>query len=138
MSTMEPDADIVVSEQRPRGDTVPARSILTAIALSGWLIASLVAFFLVSYTGFFGVAFVGLVICYVSAQFELDADRPVGSSLSTSFLGAQLWAQQQLTEEQRKSVRHDQSLAAQSARFFKHLGLGLMVVGLGGGVYHQL
>jgi hypothetical protein len=37
------------------------------------------------------MAFVGLVICYVSAQFELDADRPVGSALATCFLGTQLW-----------------------------------------------
>ena len=66
-----------------------ARSILIAIALSAWLLASVVAFFIVAYMSFFGVAFIGLVICYVSAQFELDGDRPVGSPLATSFLGAQ-------------------------------------------------
>ena len=55
-----------------------ARSILIAIALSAWLLASVVAFFIVADMSFFGVAFIGLVICYVSAQFELDGDRPVG------------------------------------------------------------
>ena len=98
-----------------------ARSILVAIALSAWLLASVVAFFIVAYMSFFGVAFIGLVICYVSAQFELDGDRPVGSSLATSFLGAQLRAQQDL-----------------SPRFFKFFGLGLMAIGLCGGLYYQL
>src|SRR5215470_14319408 len=117
---------------------VSARSILIAIALSAWLLASIVAFFIVAYMSFFGVAFIGLVICYVSAQFELDSDRPVGSSIATSFLGAQVRAQEQLSAEQRQSVRHEQSLAMQSARFFKFFGLGLMAIGLGGGLYYQL
>ena len=83
------------------------------------------------------MAFIGLVICYVSTQFELDGDRPVGS-LATSFLGAQLRAQRDLPVEQRRSVSHEQSLSTQSARFFKFFGLGLMVIGLGGGLYYQL
>lgn len=110
---------------------------LIALALSAWLLASAVAFLIVAYTSFFGIAFIGLVICYVSAQFELDSDRPVGS-LATSFLGAQLRAERDLTTEQRRSVRHQQSLSVQSARFFKHFGLGLMAIGLGGGIYYQL
>jgi len=61
---------------------VSARSILIAIALSAWLLASVVAFFIVAYMSFFGVAFIGLVICYVSAQFELDGDRPASSARS--------------------------------------------------------
>jgi hypothetical protein len=114
-----------------------ARSILIALALSAWLLASVLAFLIVAYTSFFGIAFIGVVICYVSAQFELDADRPVGS-LATSFLGAQLRAERDLTVEQRRSVRHQQSLSVQSARFFKHFGLALMVVGFAGGLYYQL
>ncbi|HTG23123.1 MAG TPA: hypothetical protein VK681_23980 [Reyranella sp.] len=114
-----------------------ARAILIALALSAWLVASAVAFLIVAYTSFFGMAFIGVAICYVSAQFELDADRPVGS-LSTSFLGAQVQAERNLTVEQRRSVRHERSLSAQSARFFKHFGLGLMLIGLCGGLYYQL
>jgi len=108
-----------------------------AIAFSAWLLASVVAFFIVAYMSFFGVGFIGLVICYVSAQFELDGDRPVGS-LATSFLGAQVRAQRELSAEQRQSVRHDHLLANQSARFFKFFGLGLMAIGLCGGLYYQL
>jgi hypothetical protein len=72
------------------------------------------------------------------AQFELDGDRPVGSTPSTSFLGAQLRAQRDLSVEQRRSISHEQSLSIQSARFFKFFGLGLMVIGLCGGLYYQL
>ena len=114
-----------------------ARSILMAIALSAWLLASGVAFLIVAYLSFFGVAFIGLIICYVGAQFELDGDRPVGS-LATSFLGAQVRAQQEMSAEQRQSVRHENLLANQSARFFKFFGLGLMTIGLCGGLYYQL
>jgi len=78
------------------------------------------------YTRFLGMAFVGLGICYVSAQFELDADRPVGSSLATSLLGAQLRAKRDLPLKQRMSVRHKNSLSVQSVRFSKHFGLCLI------------
>jgi hypothetical protein len=111
---------------------------LTALALSAWIAASVVAFLIVAYTSFFGIAVIGLIICYISTQFELDGDRPVGSSLSTSFLGAQLRAQQELRPEQRRSVVHEQSLSMHSARFFKFFGFGLIVIGVCGGVYYQL
>ena len=35
------------------------KTILTAIALSGWLLASVVAFLIVAYTSFFGIGFIG-------------------------------------------------------------------------------
>ena len=117
---------------------MPARTILMAVVLSAWFVASLIAFLIVAYTTFFGVAFIGLVICYVSAQFELDGDRPVASALTVSFLATQLRAQEQMTPEQRRSVHHDQSLCIQSARFFKSFGLGLLIIGLCGGLYYQL
>ena len=121
---------------RPRQVGRAARSILMAIALSAWLLASVIASFIVACMSFFGVAFIGLVICYVGAQFGLDGDRPVGS-LATSFLGAQVGAQQEMSAEQRQSVRHEH-LPAQSARFFEFFGLGLMAIGLCGGLYYQL
>jgi cytochrome b561 len=98
-------------------------------ALSAWIMASAVAFFIVTYTTFFGVALVGLAICYVSTRFELD---------ETNSLGAQLMAQRDLSVEQRLSIRHEHSLGMQSARFFKFFGLGLTVIGVCGGLYYQL
>lgn len=115
-----------------------ARTVLMAVVLSAWLVASIVAFLIVAYTTFFGIAFIGLVICYVSTQFELDGDRPVANPLTISLLGAQLRAQEQMTAEQRRSVHHNQSLCFQSARFFKSFGFGLLVVGLCGGLYYQI
>ncbi len=67
-----------------------ARTVLVTLGLSAWLLASAVAFLIVAYTTFFGIAVIGLAICYVSTRFELDADTPVASSLNTSFLAAQL------------------------------------------------
>lgn len=115
-----------------------ARTVLVTLGLSAWLLASAVAFFIVAYTTFFGIAVIGLAICFVSTQFQLDADAPVASSLTTSFLAAQVQAQRDLPEEQRLSARHEQSLANRSARFFKLFGLGLAVIGLCGGLYYQL
>lgn len=115
-----------------------ARTILIAIGLSAWLLASAVAFLIVAYTTFFGIAVIGLAIAYVSTQFELDADTPVASSLNTSFLAAQLQAKRDLSAEQRLAAHHEQSLAGQSARFFKLFGLGLAIIGLCGGLYYQL
>ena len=115
-----------------------ARSILTIVGLTGWLAASVVAFLIVAYASFFGIAFVGLVIAYCSTQFELDGDRPVGDSRALSFLGAQVRAKEDLTDEQRMAARDEQSLSAQSARFFKHFGLGLLLIGLVGGLYQLL
>ncbi len=43
-----------------------------------------------------------------------------------------------LSKEQRLSAQHEQSLAIQSARFFKLFGLSLVVIGLCGGLYYQL
>ncbi len=115
-----------------------ARTVLVTLGLSAWLLASAVAFLIVAYTTFFGIAVIGLAICYVSTRFELDADTPVASSLNISFLAAQLQVKQDLSAEQRLAARHEQSLASQSARFFKLFGLGLAVIGLCGGVYYQL
>ncbi|TAJ87209.1 MAG: hypothetical protein EPO10_19620 [Reyranella sp.] len=107
-----------------------ARTILVTIGLSAWLLASAVVFLIVSYTTFFGIAVIGLAICYVSTRFELDED--------TSFLATRLQGGRDLPEEQRLAARHEQSLANQSARFFKLFGLGLAVIGLCGGLYYQL
>ncbi len=115
-----------------------ARTILITIGLSAWLLASAVAFLIVAYTTFFGIAVIGLFICYAATRFELEMDMPVASSLNPSFLAAQMQAKRDLPPEQRLAVQHEQSLTSQSARFFKLFGLGLAVIGLCGGLYYQL
>lgn len=115
-----------------------ARTILITIGLSAWLLASAAAFLFVAYTTFFGIAVIGLAICWTATQFELDRDAPMGSALNPGFLAAQMQVKRDLPKEQRLSVEHEQSLANQSARFFKLFGLSLVVIGLCGGLYYQL
>ena len=43
-----------------------------------------------------------------------------------------------MSREQRAAQRHEGSLAMKSARFFKHLGMGLTLIGLGGFLYYQV
>ncbi|WP_428679569.1 hypothetical protein [Reyranella sp.] len=69
-----------------------ARTILITIGLSAWLLASAAAFLFVAYTTFFGIAVIGLAICWTATQFELDADAPVGNALNPGFLAAQIQA----------------------------------------------
>jgi hypothetical protein len=115
-----------------------ARFILTIVGLAGWCAASLVAFVLVVHTGFVGVAVIGLVIAYCATQFDLDAKTPVGGFGTASLLAAQRRADEQLRGDQRMAEAHAQSLASRSARFFKHFGLGLIVIGVAGTAYRYL
>ena len=115
-----------------------ARTILIAIGLSAWLLASAAAFLFVAYTTFFGIAVIGLAICWTATQFELDGDAPVGNGLNPGFLAAQMQAKRDLSKEQRLSAQHERSLAIQSARFLKLFGLSLVVMGICGGLYYQL
>lgn len=114
------------------------KSILTAIALGAWLLASVVAFLVVAYTSFFGIGLIGLVLWFISTQFELDGDQPVATSFSASLLAAQVRARSEMSREQRAAQRHDDSLRAKSARFFRHLGMGLTLIGVCGFLYYQV
>ena len=112
-----------------------ARSLLIALALSAWILASAVAFLFVAYTSFFGIGVIGLIICGISYRLETN-DAP--SALVTSDLGRQLQADRDLPLEQRRAADHEKSLVKQSVRFFKLFGLGLAAIGLCGGLYTQL
>jgi hypothetical protein len=112
-----------------------ARSILIALALSAWILASAVTFLFVAFTSFFGIGVIGLIICAITFRIEID---DVPNAPATSDLGARLRAGQDLPLEQRRSVAHEKSLAMQSVRFFRFFGLGLAAIGLCGGLYYQL
>ena len=111
------------------------RTVLIALALSAWILASAVTFLFVAFTSFFGIGVIGLIICYISFRIEMDE---VPNALATSDLGARLRTGQDLPLEHRRSVAHEKSLALQSVRFFKLFGIGLAVIGLCGGLYTQL
>src|SRR5258708_17713809 len=67
---------------------MPGKSIVMAVVLSGWLIAAVVAFMIVAYARFFGIAVVGIVIWVVSARMGLEQDgaRAGGVGISPGFL----------------------------------------------------
>ena len=115
-----------------------AKSILMAIALSGWLLASVLAFLIVAYAGFFGIGFIGVVLWFICAQVELEQDQPVATGSTASLVAPQLKARNEMSREQRAAQRHEQSLAVQSTRFFKHLGMGLALIGFGGFLCYQV
>src|SRR5678815_5605085 len=50
----------------PRKDTpMSGKTMLMAFALSAWLIVSVVAFLVVAYAGFFGIAVLGLLLWFI-------------------------------------------------------------------------
>ena len=112
--------------------------IANVIALLGWFMASLVAFVLVALVGFLAIGFIGLLVCFICVRIELEADSAVGGGYAASLTSTQYQAREAMRPEERAAHRHELSVAMQSVRFFKHLGLGLAVVGLGGFAYYQL
>jgi len=117
---------------------MPVKSIIMAIALSGWLVAGVIAFLIVAYTSFFGIAVVGLVIWFVCTRFELEEDGVVGNISTASLLASQLRARRELPREQRAAARHAHSLALQSAHFFRNLGIALTLIGVAGFLWYQI
>jgi hypothetical protein len=53
-------------------------------------------------------------------------------------IAKQAESDRQMSREQRSASRHDRSLVIQSARFFRHFGLGLALIGFGGFAYRYL
>lgn len=117
---------------------MPAKSVVMAIVLSGWLIAAVFAALIVAYTSFFGVGVIGIMLWFVCARVELEEDGPVGNVSTVSLFASQLRARNELPREQRAAVRHKQSLAVKSVRFFKHLAMALTAIGFGGFLYFQV
>lgn len=106
-----------------------------AVALSAWLLAAALSYLVVAYLTFFGVAVIGLVVCYIGFRVEMDE---VPSAVATSGIGATRKAERHPSVEQSYRLRHEQSVASQWVRFFKLFGLGLTIIGLCGGIHYQL
>jgi hypothetical protein len=87
------------SQPERRAEWSPWATLVENTPIQGNPQPSVAAFLVVAYTSLLGMAFVGLVICYVSTQLELDVDRPVGSSLATSLVGGQLRAERDMAVE---------------------------------------
>jgi hypothetical protein len=119
--------------------SMPAKSIVMAFVLSGWLVASVIAFMIVAYAGCFGVGVIGLMIWFVSTRVDTEHEGGVvGAGLTPGFLAQQLRSRAEMSGAERAALRGRQLLEAQSTRFFKYLGVTLTVLGFGGFLIFQV
>jgi hypothetical protein len=118
---------------------MPGKSIVMAFVWSGWLIASVIAFMIVAYAGFFGVAVIGLMIWFVSTRVDGENEGDiVGAGLTPGFLAQQVRTKAEMSGAERAALRGRRLLQAQSTRFFKYLGVALTAFGLGGFLLFQI
>ncbi|HLG45148.1 MAG TPA: hypothetical protein VKY24_02815 [Reyranella sp.] len=114
------------------------RTIVFAVAALGWLVAGLIAFVFVVWFGFGGVGLIGLMLWFICVRIELEKDAAVGSGWTPHLIGSQHEARERMSGGERASWRHEQSVALQSTRFFRHLGMGLAAIGAAGFGWFQL
>jgi hypothetical protein len=116
---------------------MPGKAIVMAFVWSGWLIASVIAFMIVAYASFFGVAVIGLMIWFVTAAstwsrtaLSAPASRRA-SSRSRSGPGPRC-------RRRTGGLHGKQLIETQSTRFFRYLGIALTAWGLGGFLLFQI
>jgi hypothetical protein len=112
--------------------------LMMAAAGAGWLAAALVAFVIVALVDFLGIGLIGVFIAFASSQVELESGNNAGGAYAADMLKRQTESERQMSPEQRAASRHDRSLIVNSARFFRHFGLGLALIGFGGFAYRYL
>jgi hypothetical protein len=118
---------------------MPAKSIVMAFVLSGWLIALVMAGLIVAYTSFFGLAVLGVLIWCLSVIVDQERDGVLGSTAMTpGFFARQFRARAEMSPQQRHALRHETTLEAQSTLRFRHLGMAMVLIGLGGFWIFQL
>src|SRR5690348_921299 len=109
---------------------MPGKPIVMAFVWSGWLLASVAAFMIVAYTRFFGVGVIGLMIWFVCTRVDMEEESGVvGVGLSPALVADQLKRRSEMSREERAAARGRQSIARQSTRFFKYLGIALTIAG---------
>jgi hypothetical protein len=116
---------------------MPLKSIVMAVVLSGWLLAGVLAFMIVAYASFFGIAVIGLMIWFVCTRADLEQDGPA-SVWSPDIFARQVRARAEMSRAERAALRNEKWLTGQSVRFFRHLGMALTAIGLGGFLCFQL
>jgi hypothetical protein len=115
-----------------------SKVLMIAAAGVGWLAASLVAFVIVALVDFLGIGLIGVFIAFASSQVELESGNNAGGAYGVSMIAKRTESERQMSPEQRAASRHDRSLVVSSARFFRHFGLGLALIGFGGFAYRYL
>ena len=106
--------------------------------MTSWLIASVIAFLIVAYAGFFGMGVIGLMIWFVTARVDMEHDGVVGAGVSPGFLAQQLRTRSEMSRAERAAHLGRQLLEKQSTRFFRYLGIALTASGFGGFLLFQI
>jgi len=117
---------------------MPGKAFVMAFVWSGWLIASVIAFLIVAYAGFFGMGVIGLMIWFVTARVDMEHDGVVGAGVSPGFLAQQLRTRSEMSRAERAAHLGRQLLEKQSTRFFRYLGIALTASGFGGFLLFQI
>ena len=117
---------------------MPAKSFVMAFVLSGWLIALVLGGLIVAYTGFFGLAVIGVFIWRVSVTIDQERDGAVGAAVTPGFLAQQVRARTEMSPAHRQALRDEHSHEARLTRLFKYLGIATTLVGLGGFWIYQI
>ena len=100
------------------------RTLVLAVAACGWMVASLLAFVLVSSFSFFGIGLIGLLLWFVCVRMDLEKDAAIGSGWTPGLIQTQYEARQKMSDEQRAAYRHQQALGAQVAALLQASGHG--------------
>lgn len=108
---------------------------VAAAAGVGWLAAPVVAFAIVALVDFLGIGLIGMSLAFASAQVERVSQIGAARACGARMIPPQMEAEEQMTPEQRVVGRNDPLRFLQPGPFFRHLGLGLALIGFGGLIY---
>ena len=81
---------------------------------------------------------IGLLLWFVCVRMELEKDAAIGIGRTPDLIACQHEARERMSAEERAAWREEQSLALQSMRFFRHLGIALTMIGGAGFAWFQL
>ena len=113
-----------------------ARSVLNAVALSGFPVVSIVVFVTVAYVGLIGVGVVGLLMWVICNLTEIDA--PASVLHTADFLARREQLRAGPRAEEHAACMANRLPWLQSIRFYRYLGAGLSVFGIGGFALFQI
>lgn len=113
-----------------------AKPVLNAIALSAWLVVSILVFVTEASIGLIGAGVVGLLMWVICNLIELDAPASVLQTADFLARREQLRAGQR-AEEHAASIA-EKLLSLPSIRFYRYLGAALSVIGIGGFALFQI
>jgi hypothetical protein len=117
---------------------ISGREVLTGVALAGLFLMIAIAMAFVARIGFLGVGIIGVLTWFICVRLELEKDAAVGNVMTTGLYAQQMRAREAMTRAEKAADREEQTALLQSVRFFKRLGIGLTVIGLGMFALYQL